>query len=161
AHTASGTTTSVKGETLGGLSLGGTIHTDAGTYIDTWIFTDATGNYNNAAGTVNDSIAKRDLYVTANANSKTYGQTTSDTGTISGGQGRAGIAASFSSVGDPATAPVGTGSHVITAILSDPNGTLGNYAVHETDATLTVNKATASITVTPYSVTYDGNAHTA
>ena len=43
---------------LTGLDLTGTAHTNAGTYTDTWTFTDVTGNYNNASGTVVDAIAK-------------------------------------------------------------------------------------------------------
>ncbi len=42
---------------LAGLNLGGTTHTIPGTYVDTWTFTDVTGNYNNASGTVTDSIS--------------------------------------------------------------------------------------------------------
>src|SRR5204862_313073 len=58
AHTATGTATGVLGETLSGLSLSGTTHTNAGSYAsDPWTFTDSTGNYNNASGTVNDEIA--------------------------------------------------------------------------------------------------------
>src|SRR5205807_1710626 len=57
-HTATGTATGVLGETLSGLDLNGTAHTDAGVYSDTWSFTDVTGNYNNAGNTVSDSIAK-------------------------------------------------------------------------------------------------------
>ncbi|MFI5380423.1 MAG: beta strand repeat-containing protein, partial [Tepidisphaerales bacterium] len=161
-HTATGTAKGVLGESLSGLVLTGTTHTNAGTFAaDPWTFTDATGNYNNASGTVSDSIGLRDLYVTASNNSKTYGDTAHDTGTISGVQGLDGITASFSSAGDAATAPVGTGSYTISDTLSDPNGKLSNYVVHETPATLTVNKATAAITVTPYSVTYDSKTHTA
>ena len=48
-------------ESLSGLDLTGTTHTNAGDYpSDTWTFTDATGNYNDASGTVSDSIAKAD-----------------------------------------------------------------------------------------------------
>jgi hypothetical protein len=57
-HTATGTATGVQGENLAGLDLSGTTHTDAGDYTDAWTFTDATGNYNNAGGTVLDRIAK-------------------------------------------------------------------------------------------------------
>ena len=163
AHTAAATATGVFNEDLSAdLTLAGTTHTSAGTYNgDAWSFHDPNGNYADASGTVNDAIAQRDLYVTANANSKTYGQTASDSGTITGVQASDGITASFSSTGDPASAPVGSGSYTITAMLSDPNSKLANYIVHETDATLTVNQATATITVTPYSVTYDSTAHTA
>ena len=52
------------------MNLAGTTHTNAGTTTDTWTFTDATGNYNNQSGTVNDSIAK------ANATLSVTGYTT-------------------------------------------------------------------------------------
>jgi hypothetical protein len=58
AHTASGTATGVKSESLSGLTLSGTTHTSPGDYTsDPWTFTDVTGNYNNANGTVHDSIS--------------------------------------------------------------------------------------------------------
>lgn len=57
AHTATGTCTGVLGEILSGLNLSGTTHTNAGTYSDSWTFTDSTGNYNNASSTVSDSIS--------------------------------------------------------------------------------------------------------
>jgi hypothetical protein len=57
-----------------------------------------------------------------------------------------GITASFSSPGDAATAPVGTGSYPITGTLSDPNNKLSNYTVHQTTATLTVSKADLYVT---------------
>ena len=57
AHTATGTCTGVNTETLSGLDLTGTTHTAAGSYpTDPWSFTDATGNYNAASGTVSDAI---------------------------------------------------------------------------------------------------------
>ena len=58
-HTATGTAKGVKGENLSGLNLSGTTHTNAGDYpSDAWTFTDVTGNYNNASGTVHHAIAK-------------------------------------------------------------------------------------------------------
>ena len=162
AHTATGSATGAGSDgMLGGLSFTQTTHTNVGSYTDTWTFTDVTGNYNDATGTVNDSIAPRDLYVTANGNSKTYGQTASETGSVNGVQGSDGITATFASAGDAADAPVGTGSYAIRATISDPNTELGNYTVHETDATLTVNPAAATVGVTPYSVIYGGSTHTA
>ncbi len=58
AHTAAGTATGISDVNLSsGLTLSGTTHTGAGTYNgDTWSFAGST-NYNNATGTVNDSIA--------------------------------------------------------------------------------------------------------
>jgi hypothetical protein len=100
------------------------------------------------------TVTKADLYVSATANSKTYGQTASDTGTLSGVVPGDVITASFSSAGDAASAPVGTGSYPITATLSDPNNKLGNYTVHETDAILTVSPATPTVSVNPVNLIY-------
>src|SRR5205814_10059213 len=58
AHSATGSATGVLGESLSGLHLSGTMHTNAGAYSDTWTITDVSSNYNNAGGTVSDSIAK-------------------------------------------------------------------------------------------------------
>ena len=55
-HTATGTATGVNGQSLSGLDPSGTTHTAVGTYHDTWTFSDTTGNYNNASGTVVDNI---------------------------------------------------------------------------------------------------------
>jgi hypothetical protein len=62
-HAATGSATGVLGESLAGLDLGGTVHTAAGSYTDTWTFIDVTGNYNNATGTVNDVIGKADATI--------------------------------------------------------------------------------------------------
>jgi Bacterial Ig-like domain (group 3)/YDG domain len=61
---ATGTVVGALGESLSGLDLSGTTHTNAGTYTDPWTFTDVTGNYNNASGTVINTIAKADATVT-------------------------------------------------------------------------------------------------
>jgi hypothetical protein len=59
-HTATGTATGVLGEILSGLDLSGTTHTNVGTYFhDPWTFTDTTGNYNNAGGSIRDTINPR------------------------------------------------------------------------------------------------------
>jgi len=55
-HTATGSCTGVLSESLSGLNLNGTTHKLVGDYNDTWNFTDVTGNYNNATGTVSDAI---------------------------------------------------------------------------------------------------------
>jgi hypothetical protein len=56
-HTATGSCLGVLGETLAGLDLSGTTHTNPGDYpSDPWTFTDVTGNYNNTNGTVHDNI---------------------------------------------------------------------------------------------------------
>src|SRR6185369_12330876 len=58
AHTATGTAKGVKAEALAGLNLAGTTHTNAGSYSDTWTFTDVTGNYLNASAGLIDVITK-------------------------------------------------------------------------------------------------------
>ncbi|MFZ2095198.1 MAG: MBG domain-containing protein, partial [Anaerolineales bacterium] len=75
-HTATGRCTGVEGEELTGLDLTGTTHIEIGDYTDDpWIFTDVTGNYRDANGTVNDEITLRTITVTADAKSKVIGQT--------------------------------------------------------------------------------------
>jgi subtilisin family serine protease len=58
AHTAAGSCSGVGGDgTLSGLDLSGTTHTNPGDYSeDPWVYTDTTGNYKNASGTVHDNI---------------------------------------------------------------------------------------------------------
>lgn len=66
AHTATGSCLGVLGETLSGLDLSGTTHTGAfgSPFSDSWIFTDVTGNYNDASDTVVDTINKADQTIT-------------------------------------------------------------------------------------------------
>ena len=73
AHTATGTAKGVLNENLSGLDLSGTSHTNAGDYTtDPWTFTDATGNYNNASGSVHDHVDKADATITVTPYSVTY-----------------------------------------------------------------------------------------
>ena len=69
AHTATGTATGVGGVDLAaGLNLSGTTHTNAGTYNgDAWSFHDASGNYLDDSGTVDDSIARATASITVTA----------------------------------------------------------------------------------------------
>ncbi len=75
AHTAAGICTGVMGENLVGLDLTGTTHTEINLYpSDPWTFTDASGNYNNRSGSVNDAIKVRAVTITVEPKSKPYGQ---------------------------------------------------------------------------------------
>ncbi len=59
------TAVGVFGESLSGLVLSAPTHTDAGIYLDTFTFTDMTGNYNNVASdSVVSSIAKAEATIT-------------------------------------------------------------------------------------------------
>src|SRR5205085_5693483 len=71
-HTATGTALGVTGAGLSGLDLSGTTHTNAGSFTDTWTFTDVSGNYNNATGTVTDNIAKANATINVIPYSVTY-----------------------------------------------------------------------------------------
>src|SRR5206468_1927113 len=85
-HTATGSATGVQGEALAGLDLSGTTHTNAGDHpSDPWAFTDVTGNYNNAGGSVHDSIAKANATITVAPYSVTYdGSAHTATGSATG-----------------------------------------------------------------------------
>src|SRR5204862_157401 len=83
AHTATGTAKGVLNEALAGLDLSGTTHTNAGSYNDTWTFTDATGNYNDASNTVTDKISKVDATIVVTGYNGVY------TGTAHGASGTA------------------------------------------------------------------------
>jgi len=56
AHTATGTATGVLGESLAGLDLSSTTHTDVGTSLDVVTFMDVTGNYKNTVKNVSNRI---------------------------------------------------------------------------------------------------------
>jgi len=154
AHTATGSATGVKGESLSGLNLEGTTHTNAATYNDTWMFNDTTGNYNNATGTVNDVIAKANAMVNVTPYSVTYdGNAHSATGTITGVKGE-----SLGGLDLSATTHVNADSYTDTWVFTDSTG---NYNSTSGTVNDVISKATATVSVTPYNVTFDGNAHTA
>jgi hypothetical protein len=153
-HSATGTATGVNGETLTGLALSGTAHTNAGTYADSWTFTDSTGNYNNASGSVSDSIAKANPTVSVTPYSVTYdGNPHTATGTATGVKGEALTGLDLS-----ATAHTNAGNYTDGWTFTDSTGNYNNATGSVNDV---ITKANATINVTPYSVTYDGNAHTA
>ena len=75
--TATGTVTGINLENYpGALTLSAT-HTNAGTYDDSWSFTDPTGNYASKTGTMQDTIAQAPLTISAIWASKTYDGNTS------------------------------------------------------------------------------------
>src|SRR5262249_31329557 len=59
AHTAAASATDINGNPLpaSDFVLTATAHTSAGTYTDAWSFHDPSGNYQDASGTVSDSIS--------------------------------------------------------------------------------------------------------
>ena len=151
-HTATGNCVGVKGETLSGLDLTGTTHTNAGTYTDSWSFTGST-NYNATSGSVIDTISKADATCTVSGTTVTYnGNAHGATGSCLGvnDETLAGLdlGGSFTDV------PGGTANWTFT-------DETGNYEDTSGTASIVINKATATCTVTGYTVTYDGLSHTA
>lgn len=72
-YISSGSAIGVSSENLSGLDLSATSHINAGNYTDTWTFTDVTGNYNDASGTVDNTISPKNLTITATDQVKCYG----------------------------------------------------------------------------------------
>jgi hypothetical protein len=152
AHTATGSATGVNSEALSGLVLTGTTHTNAGTYVDSWSFSNA--NYGDQSATVTDRIDKAGSSVSVSCPvSVTY---TGDaiepcTASYSGAGGLSGsLTPSYSN-------NVNAGTALASAIY----GGDANHDGSNNSATFLIDQAQAQITVTPYSVTYDGNPHTA
>ena len=146
-HTATGTATGVLSESLSGLNLSGTTHTNVGTYAtDAWTFTDVTGNYNDASGTVSDVIGKANATINVTGYTGVYdgaahGATGTATGVLSEALSGLSLGASFTNV------PGGTANWTFTDVTGNYNNTSGT-------ATITINKATASVTPNVGSKTY-------
>ena len=154
AHTATGTVSGVGPVNQSDLDLTGTTHTNAGTYTDTWVFTDTTGNYNNSTGTVVDTIAKANATIVVTPYSVTYDATAhTATGTVSGVG-----PVNQSDLDLTGTTHTNAGTYTDTWVFTD---TTGNYNDSTGTVVDTIAKANATIVVTPYSVTYDATAHTA
>lgn len=153
-HTAAGTATGVKGESLNGLDLTGTSHTNAGTYAgDSWTFTDVTGNYNNASGTTSDAIAKANAAITVTGYNVTYdGNPHTASGTATGVKGE-----SLSGLNLSGTTHTNAGTYNSDAwTFTDNTGNYGNTGGAVDDV---IAKANATINVSGYTGIYDGNPH--
>jgi hypothetical protein len=156
-HTATGTATGVKGEALAGLDLSGTIHTNAGDYpADEWTFGDVTGNYDDDSGTVHDVISRKALTITANSDSKTFGESYTFAGTEFTTLGLVNPPDTVTSVtlaSDGAAATATVGSYDIVASNAAGTG-LSNYDITYNKGILTVNQRPTTTTITPASAQY-------
>ncbi|AMV41026.1 hypothetical protein VT85_26560 (plasmid) [Planctomyces sp. SH-PL62] len=158
-HTATGL---VGGNPSSGLNLGGTTHTDAGDYGgDVWTYHDAEGNYNDAAGTVHNSIARADQTIAFGP----FGTATFGGGPIPlASASTSGLPVVFSVVSGPGMIQGGSlvllGAGTIVVQASQAGDANHNAAVAVRRA-LVVDKAVATIVINPYAVTYDGQAHAA
>jgi hypothetical protein len=118
---------------------------------------DAANYTANTSASASADITPRAASVAPDAASKTYG--TSDpaplTGTLTGFLSTDGVSATYSrDAGDT----VAGSPYAISATLS-PAAVLGNYAITYKTASFTITKATASVSATGGSFTYDGTVH--
>jgi RTX calcium-binding nonapeptide repeat (4 copies) len=158
AHTATGTATGVGGVNLGSdLVLTGTTHTNAGTYsTDSWTFTDPTGNYQSASGIVNDVINEAAATISVTPYSVTYNAAAHTATGSAIGIGGANLGSDLVLT---ATTHTNAGTYSTDAwTFTDPTG---NYQSTSGTVVDVINRATAAISVTPYSVTFNAAAHTA
>ena len=161
-HTASGSCQGVGTDgTLATLDLSQTTHTDVGTYNnDPWTFTDVTGNYNNANGTVNSLISDSQLIptLTASGGPFTY-DGSSHTASVN-----ADAAGTVSDVkyNGSSNVPVNAGTYSVTADFT-PTDTVTYAALNDAAAgSITINKADANCSsITGYTVSYNGLPHSA
>ena len=159
-HTAAYAVTGVNGETgtaVGTVTLN-TTHTNAGTYAsDSWSFTGA-ANYNDVASTaITDTINKAFATVVVTPYSVTYdGQPHIATYALTGVNGETGTA-----VGTVTLKTTHTNAGAYASDSWSFTGAVNYNDIASTAITDTIKKAFATVVVTPYSVTYDGQPHTA
>ena len=154
-HTVTGTATGVGSVSLMGLTLN-TTHTAAGTYTDTWTFTDTTGNYNNASGNVTDTILPAPLTITANSPLMIYGGPVPPITPIYMGFVNNEHASNLSIQPICATLATST-SPVGTYVSTCSNASASNYSISYAAGSVQVNQASTTIAVTSSS---SGNTST-
>ncbi|OLE55988.1 MAG: hypothetical protein AUG51_00225 [Acidobacteria bacterium 13_1_20CM_3_53_8] len=149
------TATAVSDGGVGSFTLIGTKHTSAGDYpSDAWSFDGGT-NYLSDSGTVHDAISKIDATITVTPYDVPYnGNSHTASGTATG-VGGADLSASLTLTGTTHT----NASTYNGDAWSFSGGTNYNNANGTVDDN--ISKANANCTVTGYSVTYNGSAHTA
>ncbi|THJ25410.1 MAG: LEPR-XLL domain-containing protein [Nitrospira sp. CG24E] len=154
-HQATGTATGVLGESLVGLNLSVTSHSNAGSYVDTVTFTDVTGNYRDTVKNVKSTISKANAVISLTGYVGTYdGASHQATGTATGVLGEDLSAGMDLSV----TSHTNAGVYIDTVTFTDVTG---NYKHTVKNVKSTINKANAVISLTGYVGTYDGAAHQA
>ncbi|MCY3013638.1 MAG: autotransporter-associated beta strand repeat-containing protein [Planctomycetota bacterium] len=143
----------INGENLGTAFTNETV-TDAGVYFVTWLFVSPDLNYDDASGDGTFTVEQADPTINVVPFVTTYdGQAHFATGTVTGVLGEdlsSGLDLAF------ATAHVNAGVYNDSWTFSSPNS---NYRSTSGSITNTILRATPSITVTPYNVTDDRQAH--
>ena len=161
-HTATGTATGVNSESLSGLDLSGTTHTNVGNYTgDPWTFTDVTGNYNNANGTVDDVITGVGSTTTVTVSNATYdGNPHGGTASVTGAGGlNQSLTVTYSGrnttvYGPSTTPPTNAGEYKASA--SYPGD--ANHSGSSDSKDYTIFQATSlTVVVCPASVVFTGS----
>ena len=161
-HTATGTATGVGNVDLSAdLVVTGTTHSAAGDYPnDGWTFTDPTGNYNPASGSVHDVINQVQVTIVLSNLTQTYdGLPKAVSYTAVPNMGGVAVIYTGVSVTYPATSnpPTNAGTYSVVASTTDPNfagTTSGTLTIQQAALTVTANdKSRAYGTANP---TFDG-----
>jgi hypothetical protein len=153
--------TGVKRETgndVGDVDLNGTVHTNAGTYKDEWLFV-GSENYNDTSGSLENHIAKASATAHAGGGSSTFDgePKTPSQCSISG----PGFIGDLTCSNNPASVGPDAGSYSIAATV---NGTgLSNFDISNNGGTYNIGKAPTTVTVTfePGPYAYRGSAFSA
>ena len=164
AHAATATATGNHGEDLGAVTItytpgGATAPTDAGSYLVTASFA-GDANYDATSGDGSITIDKATPTVSVTGGTFTYdGNAHAATGSVTGVNAEDLGTPAFTYTPGGATAPTHAGAYDVSASFA--GNTNYNSASSATSATITINKASATVVATGGTFTYDGNAHTA
>lgn len=162
-QTSVGSAKGISSENLIGLDLSNTTHTSAGTYTDNWTFTDVTGNYNDASGSVNNTINQASLSITANDATKCFGDVFSFLGTEFTSSGLIGVETIGTITLTSAGAAAGAVAGSYTIAPSNATGgtfDVANYSVTYNNGNMLVNPQPGLTGAAQASSVCDGNSAT-
>jgi len=166
-HTATGTAKGVKNEDLSALlNLSGTTHTNADTYSDTWTFA-GNVNYKTASGIVTDRIARATPTIAITWVDSVYNTNPHPaSAAVNGVGGEVNLQPAATLVyyaggsvgGTPLSGPpVNAGTYTVQAVFAGNT----NYTPKTDQKTITIEKATPTITITWANSTYNTNPNPA
>ena len=159
-HAATGTTTGVNGTLPSSDLTISSTHTTAGTYADSWSFTDPNGNYAPQTGRMTDTIGQANVTVEVySAPSMVYGTVPSFTGTVigqfpAGNPDGLGYTATIENPLYSSSHHLDVGPYTVQAGLTGSN--LNDYNVAYSNTSLTVTPASVTGSFTAANKTYDG-----
>ena len=133
------------------MDLSQTTHVDAGNYTDPWTFTDITGNYNDASGTINDIIRKIDANCFIDGWSGDYDGLPHEATGYCTGLANVDLSDGLDLGASFTDAPGGTANWTFTG------GT--NYNDQSGSVAITINQIDAICTIEGWSGNYDALAH--